>query len=400
MVDQTKVAKVVSKDVKALLEGSYKEVLDAVKHQDDKIGRLFTGISFLTAAALAMANLGSAKYLSQRYSQWQDVPPAMLSLGAYLLLILMAVTILIGSLATPLRVPGLSRGRRKATVDWVGPPSSQIYFGEISKLGLDQWEQKWTGTPQELETELTQTLVGETHNLAVRTQFKYGRMNEAIALFNLALLFLAITMIFCVSAASSKGVVLETTTVPDEARWSLAASVAVFFYLQLLGQVRYTRQTIDELVGWENMVGGALRYVWVLSASAWVLLVGSDRFVDGCRVKIVWALAIIAILGLGAGTFIQRRVKGLSARREPIQWIGPLLALLVGSVLSYLSTTADEHGHGIAYSLNLVLIAAAVLTGLAILSPTLNVYRTARRYRADLKGADIQDADATKSADD
>src|ERR1700723_3669088 len=33
---------------------SYTEVLDATKHQDDKIGRLLTAVAFLTVAALAM----------------------------------------------------------------------------------------------------------------------------------------------------------------------------------------------------------------------------------------------------------------------------------------------------------------------------------------------------------
>src|SRR3712207_4221713 len=60
----------VEAEVLSLLESSYKEVLDAVKHQDDKIGRLFAGISFLTAASLAMANLGGSAYLSQRYEEW------------------------------------------------------------------------------------------------------------------------------------------------------------------------------------------------------------------------------------------------------------------------------------------------------------------------------------------
>lgn len=135
-----------------LLTGSYVEVLDATKHQDDKIGRLFTGISFLTAAALALANLGAGQYLRQTYAGWEGAPPpAMLFLAIYLVLVVLAVMLLINSLATPLRVPGLSRINKKPTVAWVnGVKSSQLYFGEISKLGLLEWERKWTGKVDEL----------------------------------------------------------------------------------------------------------------------------------------------------------------------------------------------------------------------------------------------------------
>jgi len=182
----------VSKGVLKALQDSYREVLDATKHQDDKIGRLFTGVSFLTAAALATANLGSSKYLSQRYADWPDIPLAMLALGCYLLLVVLCVMLLINSLATPLRVPGLTRARDATRVDYVSDVRvSQIYFGEISTVRLTEWEDKWKADGEKLETELTQTLVRETHNLAVRTQFKYGRTTEAIALFNLALLSLS-----------------------------------------------------------------------------------------------------------------------------------------------------------------------------------------------------------------
>jgi hypothetical protein len=381
----------VTAEVRELLLTSYKEVLDAVKHQDDKIGRLFAGIAFLTAASLAMANLGSAKYLAQKYVDWPDAPPAMLSLAVYLVLVLMSVTILIGSLATPLRVPGLSRRPRRSTVDWVGPRASQIYFGEISHLGILEWEKKWTGDVKNLETELAQSLVGETHNLAVRTQFKYGRMNEAIALFNLALLYLAITMIFCVTSATGTQT-SDEATVPVAARWALAASVAVFFYIQLLSQVRYTRQTMDELAGNENRLGGALRYVWVYGVALWVLLVGSGRFVDGWRAFLVWMVAAVAAVSLIVGTWMHARQgramrkqqaarRSSDDRREFEPWLGPILALGTGSVLTFLSMHSDAHGDGPAYSLSLVLIGAALLTLLAVLSPTLNLRRNVRSYR-------------------
>src|SRR3712207_6746276 len=67
------------------LQNSYKEVLDATKHQDDKIGRIFTGVAFLTAAALALANLNSAQFLTRQYTDTPNVPLALLGLGAYII---------------------------------------------------------------------------------------------------------------------------------------------------------------------------------------------------------------------------------------------------------------------------------------------------------------------------
>lgn len=38
----------------ARAEFTYREVLDATKHQDDKVGRFLTAISFLTAGTVAV----------------------------------------------------------------------------------------------------------------------------------------------------------------------------------------------------------------------------------------------------------------------------------------------------------------------------------------------------------
>ncbi len=376
----------VQKELKPLLQDSYREVLDAVKHQDDKIGRLFTGIAFLTAAALAMANLGGAALLRQRYAGWTDVPPAMLCLAAYIVLVVLAVTILLGSLATPLRVPGLARVRRgKHHVHWVSQhKTSQIYFAEIWRIGLRDWEAKWANASEDdLNTEQAQALVGETHNLAVRTQFKYGRMNEAIALFNLALLFLSLTMILCAAAASLHDGTDET--LPGAAVWSLASAVAVFIYIQLLGQVRYTRQSMDEISGKGVRSIAFLRYCWVLGASGWVLLIGSGDFQEGKRAVLAWSIgaASLAALAYAACREIKaaKNAPGDAGDASQIRWAGPIVALATGTIITLLATIGDAHGQ--LYSLTLAIGAAATLTMLATLSPTLHLARTVRRYEKE-----------------
>ena len=363
-----------------LLQGSYKEVLDAVKHQDDKIGRLFAGVSFLTAASLAMANLGGSRYLSQTYVDGPDVPLAMLTLTSFLVVIVTSVMLLVGSLATPLRVPGLARGPRSRNVDWVGTEASQIYFSEISRVSTKEWEAKWKAPIASLERELVQTLVGETHNLAVRTQFKYGRMNEAISLLNLGLLFLSMTMVLCAISAGV-GTSAFPLAMPLEGKWALAGTVGMFIFLQLLAQVRYSRQTMDELDGRDNERGGALRYVWVFSATTWSVLVASGELVDGIPHRVVVGVASVGVVSLVLGTHMQRSAKKVKPFEKLRDWTGAAFALLCALVLTWLSGVRDEIGGDYVDSLAISVLGATLLTLFSALSPTFLIRRNLRKFR-------------------
>ena len=383
-----------SKQLLELLTDSYKEVLDATKHQDDKIGRLFTGISFLTAGALALANLATGTYLRQSYVGWEGwPPPAMLFLGAFLSLVVIAVMLLINSLATPLRVPGLSRLNEKPHVDWVNNvKASQLYFGEISKLGLKEWGNKWKGAVPELEIERAQALVGETHNLAVRTQFKYGRTSEAIAVFNLALLSLSLTIVFCLTASTVTSGTLGAAELPHWARYALGATVAIFYFLQLQGQVRYSRQTMDELSGRANRWGALIRYVWVVMATLWAYLVGSGVGRSSVGSACVYIVGAVGLGALFLGTGIQRHTKrkvesqggdsraGDDAARW-VDWIGCGVALTVGIALTVLHERDTGPWSTYGGSLSLALAGALALTALGFLSPTMALLRNSQKFK-------------------
>ena len=378
-----------------LLTDTYKEVLDATKHQDDKIGRLFTGISFLTAGALALANLGSGQYLRQVYTGWKGwPPPAMLFLGAYLVLVVVSVMLLINSLATPLRVPGLSRLKQKPHVDWAsGIKASQLYFGEISTLGMKEWEAKWKADVQELQTERSQALVGETHNLAVRTQFKYGRTSEATAVFNLALLSLSMTIVFCLTASTiavaPEGSAATVARLPGWTRFVLGGVAAVFYFLQLQGQVRYSRQTMDELNGTENQQGAFLRYVWVTMASVWAFIIGSGLARSCPWSVLVYVIGAIGVYALFRGTYFQRRRRSAIESQEPddgdapkwLDWVGSTVALIIGAALTIFATVGGPNSH-YAVGLGVVLIGAISLTALGFLSPTVSLFRNHKKFRA------------------
>jgi hypothetical protein len=191
-----------------LLRYSYEQVLDATKHQDDKIGRLLTTTAFLTAASLALAGLGSAKAISVPVNLGGDSPsqPGSIAIGficlvAFLIGVSITVIQLIGSLSTPLRLPGLDRARRGASNG--GIPST-VYFHEIEKNTLGEWKGTWDLDSKTLTEERFRSLVGETHNLARRTSFKYNRTNEATAVLTWALIALSLTVSFAAIAVLDK----------------------------------------------------------------------------------------------------------------------------------------------------------------------------------------------------
>ena len=95
-----------------LITASYAEVLDATKHQDDKIGQLLTGVAFLTAATLALAALEPISIITRRFTvEPFSLPVLLITLAVFLLGIAFGFMLLLISLSTPLRLPGLGRTR-------------------------------------------------------------------------------------------------------------------------------------------------------------------------------------------------------------------------------------------------------------------------------------------------
>ena len=361
-----------------MLRQSYNEVLDATKHQDDKIGRLFTGVSFLTAAALALANLGDPRYLSQKYTElsmpFQLPPLGIMALAAYLVLVIICVMLLINSLATPLRVPGGKSEPKRVPVPWAGDPkinASQIFFFSIAKYSVNEWSRKWTATPLELKRELTASLINENHNLAVRTQFKYGRTSEAISVFNLALLFLSLTVVFGATAAASNvaaGNGLAVIDFPTPARVVASMTFGLYLFFQLQSSIRYSRQTVDELLerDW-------LGYGFALAAAAWITLLAlGAQWVDCERILIVGAWAVASSLLL-VRTYRTKQ----STRR------GSWVVVVIGALLSlFVSFAANDEASFAAASL-----ASLICAGYAFYAPSQTIRRNRLKYAGRMKNS-------------
>lgn len=309
--DPASVATVGSVD--ADLRYSYEQVLDATKHQDDKINRLLTAISFLTAGSIALASFAQAAPARSWFQlgpaseagSTPQAPLALIALGSFLVGVVGSVLMLIASLTTPLRFPGGSRPL-VPDIPYVDRTRvGQVYFFEIERASLLEWFMKWKRGRAELSNERRESLIRETHNLAVRTASKYRRTSEAVALMNFALFSLALAAMLILSAgavvdvgAGGKAPVVRFADFPN-----LALALVVFGYvaLQLLtarrdADVRRGLGRKEEGFSWWVRVG-RVSHPWLVAAVPALLV--AQRDLDSRGLFAYWgtiALAVTAFL--------------------------------------------------------------------------------------------------------
>jgi uncharacterized integral membrane protein len=233
-----------------LISASYAEVLDATKHQDDKISQLLVGIAFLTAATLALAALGVPSFITRTFVvQPFELPLGLIALAAFLVGVLFSVMLLLASLSTPLRLPGLGKKNNSTQTsknDYLQyvHDVSQIYFYAISRISVDQWEHKWSASAEALKRQRLKSLINETHNLGLRTSAKYDRTTEAAALLSFSLLEFALSVIFVSIVAGSSG--NKPINLELWQRFIIGGIFGCYFWAQLLGRIRYDRQAVNE----------------------------------------------------------------------------------------------------------------------------------------------------------
>jgi hypothetical protein len=169
---------------------SYREVLDATKHQDDKIGRLLAAVAFLTGGALVFTarDILQASYVLVGH----EYRLTALLLGAFLVLDLVAVVLWILTMATPLTLPGTSAS-----------DPSFLFFRVIAKGSKDEWREKWKS--EDLAEGYTDDLIAEAHNLARRADGKYDRSNLATRIFLASVILLVPTLVLSIDSVSRLG---------------------------------------------------------------------------------------------------------------------------------------------------------------------------------------------------
>ncbi|MDB4896568.1 MAG: hypothetical protein JWN15_2830 [Firmicutes bacterium] len=248
-----------------LLERSFDEVLDAIKHMDDKIGRLLTSVAFLTAATLALAALGAAKYLGYGFTVTPFIiPVALISITSFLLGVFIAVMLLLAGLTAPIGVPGVtgdpsqdppdtgetdSNRDAEAAASRDARRTSQLWFLKIAEATQEEWKEEW-GREIDRIRNREDDLIQETQNLARRATFKHDRIREAVAILSISLLAFAVAVVFtaaaassCPAAASSCG---PTAVVRIDAlhRYALGALFAAYILVQVGIPVRHATQSI------------------------------------------------------------------------------------------------------------------------------------------------------------
>jgi hypothetical protein len=124
-----------------LLDKSYKEVLDATKHQDDKVGRFLTAFAFFAGGAIALLNQDFVKNTSYQIDPFPKLRLPSLLLGFFLVLLGFTVLALLMSVGTPLKLPGFGIGSGSSS----STSSSPIYFLAISKITSEEWKAQLTG---------------------------------------------------------------------------------------------------------------------------------------------------------------------------------------------------------------------------------------------------------------
>lgn len=245
----------------ALARETYLEVLDATKHQDDKVGRYLAAIAFLTTGAIAFLFAGTD--LSRQFRFDGDfpltaiVPLVAVAAAGFFACVLLSVALLLLCLTTPLRAPSQRRDKGSSLM------RSRIFFNYIGGEPVRKWEERWTHPPSSITREVSRQYVREAHNLAERVRAKYQHTGEAAILFVFSLLFLALAIAFTIWAR------LEPQGGVVDVNRGINLTVAIVAVLYSWAILR--TQVVDERQGVQSFVDAE-------TGGGWTSIEGTERY--------------------------------------------------------------------------------------------------------------------------
>ena len=295
--------KCVAKDVSKTdyLKFTYKEVLDATKHQDDKIGRILTALAFLSTSAFAMANLDQGRLLFQQFSYENETKHiAVYALGVFALGVIATILLLMSSFSTPLHFPNMTSESEEG-IGKKESSASTFYFNEIATISLDEWTNIWESENLEkIRIRREKNLIKETHNLSLRVKIKYDRMTEAVAIFSFSLLAFAVSTLFVVIAANQR-IPAENSNQdlpPIAISYHTRMAVVVLFCFYLFIQIHSSYQNRNRFVEYkDNIKKSNPIFLWI-SASI-VVSIFFLSFLDGTQSStclLVWILRLCLLI--------------------------------------------------------------------------------------------------------
>lgn len=324
---------------------AYQEVLDATKHQDDKIGRFLTAIAFLASGTIALMFRSDLRLISFAMGGGVVLQLPAILLTIFMVLVGATVALLVLSLGPNLTLPRLGRDGRRG--------DSYLFFLSIATQTDNEWRELWFAnrTKKELQRQLLHGYLSEAHNIAEKTMFKYARTNEARALFFLALAsFTAAVALAGSSLADQRYAVDEGVTL----LWSLRprlilAGVLAFFSacagydwyrldqtVQSLWVEKRGRDEADE--GEEIPDGGGWRRkaIKAVTATAVVYVLGVGIPYRGWQ---RWVTVATAVATVGVALLTVRFVRARSKERIEPRYVGMLIGVLLLLALAPIVTT-------------------------------------------------------------
>lgn len=325
-------------DLLEAAKATYAEVLDATKHQDDKIGRILTGIAFLTAAAVAVVvpTAAARTQFDVRASTGTvtSVPLVGVATVCFLLCLLASVVLLLLALNVPLK-----RAKPPTSPDEHDLRGSSIFVVSIADRSLEQWQQEWRerGDLAAKADAFRRDLVGqystESHNLAQRVQLKNRRNREAVAVFVFGLLFLAIAVALAVATVASDPS-LDHPRAPLRVDYDLWTAAVIGLPIWLLSTLQL-RAILDGRRVREPVRKGRRRarrwWLLALSAAGYVAALVAPA-VDAERTR---ALSVVLAASVALSAYGTLVGPGLREERLRPVWAaaGSLVYLAVGLVM-------------------------------------------------------------------
>jgi hypothetical protein len=282
-----------------VFEHSYREVLDALEYQDQRVARILTAISFLTAAGVALYSGVAKDQPPIRFSEWRaDLPTVFFATFLVFVVLAVVFTLAAGAATRPLRLP-LRRSPEIKPDDQEDGEPSLLYYASISSN--KEWSEYKTRTADRLERQLATNFHDEAQLLAKRVIYKLGRSGESTLFVQLAVLSLSLLGIFSISRVSLS------------ARWWIAAGLLLSLLAMPIWELLQMRA-----VGWRSSTGSYFALSVILGATGF--LMGFGPWLETRW----WAIAY------GCGSVAATRLA--LARVESARVVLPLAAL-VGPVL-------------------------------------------------------------------
>lgn len=312
-----------------LARKAYEEVLDATKHQDDKIGRFLTAIAFFTAAVFTLS-ARLPDMFQVRFQLGRDqVPLPGILLALFLALVVISVLLFLVGLGPNLSLPGQAPGAPARDYK-----PSHLFFLDITYQRIDAWRDLWKADPNVIRRRFINNLIEETHNIAKKAYFKYRRGNEARGLFILALLSLSLGVglglwgLFLIPPPSAEPIILEWNGVPRIYTGAIFASfcfVLGYDYWRaeyedpLIARALQSLPTLVDSVSLAFYTGGLIAFSTrpLRSVGLWVV-VGSMALTAGVRIGVaaylklkwrrraVWALILPIVAATIGGVAVWR----------------------------------------------------------------------------------------------